>query len=254
MTGEGSSESSLTDILPKQGASGDPPALIIIPADHQKKDQHQDFILFCCSVTSLWYLNGEESFSWFPFTTRVWNCRSLLGCCQCCPAMRTTQLTRNNGMVFVMSPRSQRAAAPLTAHSVRDKMNNFWWFSGNWWMNQWASQEGSSPGSWGYLVYLALHFGEQSTLLVSPGSGVAHIEVQPAVLSQLLQNPTTHYLGMINFCTSAVNEICIRVTAVCCNITLSFIENQGPGSRTRLFSAAHGSSWNKLVNAALEGS
>lgn len=105
-------------------------------------------------------------------------------------------------------------------------------------MNQWESQEGSSPGSRGCLVYSALHFGEQSTLLVSPGSGVTDVEVQPAVLSQLLQNPTNHYLGMIHFCTSAANEICIRVTAVCCNITLSFIENQGLGSRKCLFSAA----------------
>lgn len=63
-------------------------------------------------------------------------------------------------------------------------------------------------------MYSALHFGEQSMLLVSPGSGVTHVEVQPAVLSQLLQNLTNYYLRMINFCTSAVNEICIRVTAV----------------------------------------
>lgn len=133
-------------------------------------------------------------------------------------------------------------------------MNHFQWSPGNWWMNQWASQEGSSPGSWGCLVYSALHFGEQSMLLVSPGSGVTHVEVQPAVLSQLLQNLTNHYLRMINFCTSAVNEICIRVTAVWCNITLNFIENQGPGSRTCLFSIAHGSSWNSLVNAVPEGS
>lgn len=112
---------------------------------------------------------------------------------------------------------------------------------------------GKSRGklSWGCLVYSALHFGEQSTLLVSPGV-VWQTEVQPAVLSQLLQNPTNHYLGMINFCTSAVNEICIRVTAVWCNIMLNFMENQGPGSRACLFSAAHGSSWNNLVNAVLE--
>lgn len=109
-------------------------------------------------------------------------------------------------------------------------------------MNQWESQEGRSPGSWGCLVYSALHFGEQSTLLVSPGSGVTDVEVQPTVLSQLLQNSTNHYLGVIHFCTSAANEIWIRVTAVCCNITLSFIENQGPRSRQCLSSAAHGSS------------
>lgn len=108
-------------------------------------------------------------------------------------------------------------------------------------MNQWASQEGSSSESWGCLVYSALHSGEQSTLLVSPGSVVTDIEEQLAVLSQLLQNPTNHYLGMIHFCTSAANEMCIRVTTVCCHITLSFIENQGPGSRRCLFSAAHGS-------------
>lgn len=40
-------------------------------------------------------------------------------------------------------------------------------------------------------------------MLILPRSGVADMEVKAAVLSQLLQNPTNHYLGMIHFCTSA---------------------------------------------------
>lgn len=51
------------------------------------------------------------------------------------------------------------------------------------------------------------------------------MEVQPAVLSQLLQDPTNHYLEVIHFFTSAANEICIRVTAVYCNVKLIFLES-----------------------------
>lgn len=78
-------------------------------------------------------------------------------------------------------------------------------------MSQWASQEGRSLGSQGCLIYLGIGFGEQSTLLESPGSGVTDVEVQPAVLLQLLQDPTNHCLEVIHFFTSAANEICIRV-------------------------------------------
>lgn len=39
-------------------------------------------------------------------------------------------------------------------------------------MSQWTSQEARSPGSLGCAMYLALDFGEQSTLLESPGRGI----------------------------------------------------------------------------------
>lgn len=61
-------------------------------------------------------------------------------------------------------------------------------------MSQWTSREAKSPGSQGCLMHSALDFGEQRTWLESPGSGVTDIEVQPAVLSQLLEDPTNHYL------------------------------------------------------------
>lgn len=51
------------------------------------------------------------------------------------------------------------------------------------------------------------------------------IKAWPAVLLQLLQDPPNHYLEVIHFFTSGANEIGIRVTAVCCNATLSFIES-----------------------------
>lgn len=92
-------------------------------------------------------------------------------------------------------------------------------------MSQWTSQGAGSPGSQGCQMYSAPGFGEQSTLLESPGSGVTDVEVQPTVLLQLLQDPTNHYLEMINFFTNAANETCIRITAVCCKVALSFIES-----------------------------
>lgn len=70
-------------------------------------------------------------------------------------------------------------------------------------MSQWTSQEARSPGSQGCLMYSALDFEEQSTLWESPGSGVTNVEVQPAVLVQLLQDPTNHYPEVIHFFTSA---------------------------------------------------
>lgn len=92
-------------------------------------------------------------------------------------------------------------------------------------MSQWTSQEARPPGSQGCLMYSAMDFGEQTTLLESLGSGVTDVEAQPALLSQLLQDPTNHYLEVTNFFTSAENEICIRVTAVWCNVMLSFTES-----------------------------
>lgn len=75
-----------------------------------------------------------------------------------------------------------------------------------------------SPGSQGSLMYLALDFGEESTLLESPGSG--QTKKWSLLFSQLLQGPTNHYLEVIHFFTSAADEICIRSVAM-----LSFIES-----------------------------